>query len=394
MQRIPNRAKAMAYFDEICQLKQRIKEIDGFKKSGGKVIGYFCNFVPEELIYASGCLPIRLCAGFFETVGIAEEILAKDICPLIKSSFGFKITDLPYFSFCDLVILPLSCDGKKKLGEILSEWLPVWILELPNVKDKPKSKELWLEEIQILKKRLEKLTGNKITFSKLKEAIQLLHQRQVIFRKLYEIRKAEKPVISGRDALLVTNTSFFDDFKKWTEKTEKLCQELQKDREKKLGIYPVQAPRILLTGSPVIWPNYKLLNIIEELGGVIVGDTFCSGTQHLYNSVEVDEWVEEEMIKAIAEKYLLPSICPCFSQSDDRIDNLLQMVKDFKADGVVYHQLRLCQLYDLEFQKVKQILSQENIPFLRIQTDYSLEDIEQVKVRIEAFLEILKIKRK
>lgn len=306
LRKIPNRVKALNYFDEICQLGQRVKEIEDFKKAGGKVIGYFCNFVPEELIYAAGCLPIRLCAGFYETVEIAEEILAKDICPLINSSFGFKIAELPYFSFCDLVILPTSCDGKKKLAEILSNWLPVWLLELPNIKDTPQSKEFWLSQVKLLKKRLEKLTGQKITHSKLKEAIELLHWRQLIFRRFYEIRKAEKPVISGRDALLVINTCFFDDLERWTQKTEKLCQELEENIRKDLEICHSQTPRLLLSGVPIIWPNYKLLNIIEEFGGIIVGDTLCSGTQHLYNPVEIDEWVMEEMFKAISEKYLLP----------------------------------------------------------------------------------------
>jgi len=393
MQKIPNRAKNMAYFDEIWKLEKRVKEIEDFRKAGGKVIGTFCNFVPEELIYAAGCLPIRICAGFYETIEIAEEILAKDICPLIKSSFGFKLVELPYFSLCDLVIIPTSCDGKKKLGEILSDYLEVWPLELPNTKDSSQSKEFWFQEIKIFKKRLEKLSGNEITFSKLKKAIELCHLRQVVFHRFDEIRQSTNPLISGRDALLVTQVSFFDDLRRWTEKTKKLCQELTENIKKNLGIYPAQTPRLLLTGSPIIWPNYKFLNIIEEFGGIVVGDTFCSGTQHLYNPVEIDEWVMEEMLKAIAERYLLPSICPCFIESNDRIDNLLQMVKDFKIDGVIYHQLRLCQLYDLEFYKVKQILNRENIPLLRIQTDYSQEDIEQIKTRVEAFLEMIKSKK-
>ena len=392
MRKIPNRAKALHYFEEISGFSQRIKEIQDFKKSGGKVIGTFCNFVPEELIYAANCVPIRLCAGFYETIEQAEEMLPQDICPLIKSCFGCKMVGLPYFELCDLAIMPTVCDGKKKLAEILSDWLPVWLLELPNIKDGPYSKEIWLAEIKRLKKRLERLTGNKITYSKLKQAIELLHQRQIVFRRFYKIRQTEKPVISGRDTLLVTQTSFFDDLKRWTKNTEKLCQELEENLKNDLTICSGRAPRLVLTGASIIWPNYKLLNIIEELGGIIVGDTLCSGTQRLYNPVEVDEWVMEDMLRAVAEKYLLPSVCPCFTHSEDRIDNLLQMCQDFKADGVIYHQLRLCQVFDLEFQKIKQVLSKNKIPILRIQTDYSQEDVEQIKTRVEAFLEMLKTK--
>lgn len=393
MRKVPGRAQTMDYFDEMSRFPQRVREIGDFKKSGGKVVGTFCNFAPEELVYAAGALPIRLCAGFYETTGLAEEVLPGDICPLIKSSFGCKMAEMPYFEFCDVIILPTSCDGKKKLGEILSAWLPVWVLQLPNSKDNPQSKELWFWEIKRLEKRLEKLTAQKIEFSKFKKAIQVYHHRQVAFRRLYEIRKFPRPVITGRDALLVTQTSFFDDPIRWAEKTENLCQELEEHVKKGESVSSGDTCRLLLTGAPIIWPNYKIPNIVEEFGGIIVGDTLCSGTQHLYNPVEIDEWVMEEMLKAVAERYLLPSICPCFVQGDDRIDNLLQMIKDFKIEGVIYHQLRLCQLYDLEFQKVKQVLDRQNLPILRIQTDYSQEDVEQIKTRIEAFLEMLKGKR-
>jgi benzoyl-CoA reductase/2-hydroxyglutaryl-CoA dehydratase subunit BcrC/BadD/HgdB len=393
MEKTPNRARSMKYYDDIALSDKRLKEIEDFRKSGGKVIGTFCNLVPEELIYAAGAIPIRLCAGFYDTIYLAEEVLPKDICPLIKSSLGFKILGLPYFELCDVIAIPTACDGKKKLGEILSNYLPVWMLQLPNTKDTPQSKELWFIEVKLLKKRIEKLTGNKITADKFKLAIELLHKRTEVFRRFYEIRKSKKPVITERDALLVIQTSFYDDIRRWIEKTEKLCDELKGNIKKGKSVCDVKIPRLLLAGAPIIWPNYKLLNIIEEFG-IVVTDEICSGTQQLYDTVEVDEWTMDGMLKAVAERYLLPSICPCFTRSDDRIDKLLQMREDFGVDGVIYHQLRLCQLYDIEFNKLKQIFESEGIPILRIQTDYSEEDVEQIRTRVEAFLELLRVRGK
>lgn len=389
MKKIANRASGMRYYEETIASDRRIKEI---KEFGGKVIGTFCNFVPEELIYAAGAIPIRLCSGFYDAVNLAEEVLPRDICPLIKSSFGLKMLALGYFEVCDLVIMPTTCDGKKKLGDILSSYLPVWTLQVPPTKDNPKSKEFWLADVRMLKKKIERLTKVKITKHRLREAIELLHRRQEVFRRFYEIRKSKPPVITGRDALLVAQTSFYDEIIRWIQKTEELCRELE-EKIKSGTFICDHAPRLLLIGSPIIWPNWKILNIIEE-EAIIVIDELCSGTQRLYDPVEVDEQTMEGMLRAIAERYLLPSICPCFIKSDDRIDRILQMIDDFKVDGVVYHTLRLCILYDMESSKIKEVLRDKGIPMLEIITDYSQEDVEQIRTRVEAFLEMVKAKTK
>ncbi|HAW49826.1 TPA: hypothetical protein DCX16_02605 [bacterium] len=143
----------------------------------------------------------------------------------------------------------------------------------------------------------------------------------------------------------------------------------------------------------MIWPNYKLLNIIEESGATVIADELCSGTRMLYDPVEVDEWTEKAMITGIAYRYLLPSTCPCFTESNDRMDRILDLLNEFNVEGVIYHSLRLCQLYDIEFYRVKQVLKDKDIPLLNIHTDYSLEDTEQIKTRIEAFLEMIRAKR-
>ena len=386
LKEISRRADILSYYEEILTGELRIKEIKNLSEKKRKIIGTFCIFVPEELIYACEAIPIRLCASSYETIAVAEEVLPRDICPLIKSSLGFKILGLPYFELCDLVILPTTCDGKKKLGEILVDFLPVWMLEIPQRKNIIEwERNLWLNEIKVLKKKLEQFTGIKITQERLKQAIEKLHKRQAIFRQLYQLRKDNPPPISGRDSLLVIQASFYDDIERWIQKTEELCGQLKSQLPN-----PNSKLRLLLTGAPTIWPNYKVLNIIEEAGAVIVVDEICSGTQNLYNAVEVDEWTEEGMLRAIANKYLHPSTCPCFTESNDRIDRLLNLIEDFKINGVIYHSLRLCQLYDIESYRVKQVFKDKSIPMLNVHTDYSQEDVEQIKTRVEAFLEMIK----
>lgn len=387
VQKIPNRAKSMKYFDDLIKT-WGIAEIE---KGGKKVIGYFCNFVPEELVYAADAIPVRLCSGFFESSNIVEEVLPRDICPLVKSCFGMELLQMPIIKSCDVVVVPTTCDAKKKLGEILSDYTTVWTLELPNTKDKPRGKDLWFSEIEEFKKWVEKMTGNKITKEKLEQSIKLLYERTKATRRLIDLRKLNPPVISERDYLIIIQTSFFTHAKEWTENVNRLCDELEENFKNGLTIVNKRTPRILVTGSPIMWPNFKLLNIIEESDMVVVMDDLCTGTQHLYDAVEIDEPTMKDMLEAIAERYLLPSVCPCFTTNDDRLDKILQIKDDFKIDGVIYHCLRLCQLYDLESGIVKDLMEDKKVPVLKIVTDYSEEDKEQLRTRIEAFREMLRV---
>lgn len=400
LKKAKDRVNVLSYYEGIASTSCRIEEMKNLSGQKKKIIGTFCNFVPEELIYACGCVPVRLCAGAYDTVSAGEEMLPRDICPLIKSSLGFKILGLSYFELCDLVIIPTTCDGKKKLGEILADLLPVWILEVPSRKNISAAKDFWFSEVDRLKRRLEQFSGVKITRERLKQAIEKLHKRQAVFRQFYQLRKHDPPLINGRDSLLVVQASFYDDIDRWIEKTEELCGELSNqpaplDSKHLTGLAQAKRsgprePRLLLTGAPIIWPNYKVLNIIEEAGATVVIDELCSGTQHLYEPVEPDEWTQDAMLRAIADRYLLPSTCPCFVESSDRIDRILNLIDEFNVDGVIYHSLRLCQLYDIESYKVKHALKAKGKAMLNIHTDYSQEDTEQIKTRAEAFLEMIK----
>ena len=392
MKAMPNRAQGMAYFDEAANLfSKRQDEIQAHKDAGGRVIGTFCTFVPVELIYAAGAIPVRLDSGIYHTVDIGEEILPNEVCPVVKSSLGTKIVQSsPYFELCDATISPSTCDAKTKLGEILEDYLPVWMIDLPRGRDTAQSKGFWVAEVFELKKRIEKFCGQKISRKSLKSAIELVSQAQKAFCRLHDVRKASMPVIMGRDAMLAIQALFNDDIERWTRKTEELCNELDEHIAMKRKGYDAEMPRMMLAGSPIIWPNWKVPNIVEEAGAIIVCDELCSGVRGLYDPVRVDEWTMDDMLTAVAERYLLPSTCPCFTPNDNRANRLLQMVEDFKVQGVIYHILRGCHTYSIEFMRIKRVLERSNIPIHRIETDYSQEDTGQIKTRIQAFLEMVK----
>ena len=391
-----NRPEAMQYFDEIANFfGQREKEIQAAKENGKKVIGYLCMFAPTELILAADAIPVRVNSGWYDAAKLGDRIVPVEVCPIIRSTIGAKMVGLsPYLELSDALISVLTCDGMTKLSEILSDSKPVWTMPIPRIKDSAQATRFWREELLTIRGQIETLTGNKITRKKLKSSIELTQKATKAFRRLQEIRKGA-PVIMGRDAMLVNQTYMWDDITRWTEKTEALCDELEKRAREKIYACPPDTPRVIVTGTPMIWPdNWKVPTLIEEAKpqGVLIADELCSGERLLYDPVGVDEWSMDDMFKAISERYLMASTCPCFTSEDgneDRINWLLTKVKDWNINGVIYYVVRGCMLYAIEYTRVKRVLDHLNIPVYYLDTEYTREDVGQLKTRVEAFLEML-----
>ena len=386
-----DRPEGMAYFDfvigEIHGL--RVKELMDHKASGGKVIGLFCVFVPEDLILAAGAIPVGLCAGTQFSVPDAEEVLPRNTCALIKSSFGFKVgRTCPYVQASDFVIGETTCDGKKKMYEILAEYHPTYVMEVPNKKT-PLGRELFLEELRSLKAKLETETGVTITADRLADATALVEAKRAALRRLHNIRKARPVPISGLDALLVTQIAFYDDPARFTEKVNNLCDELEGRIARGEGVASANAPRILVSGSPMAVPNWKLHRILEDSGATVIGEESCTGTRYFGSALAENDGTLAGQLKAIADRQL-ETHCACFTPNDERIEDVLTLAKDWQADGVVHYTLQFCHTFANEAVKIERALAGENIPLLRIETDYSDEDMGQIKNRVDAFLKMIR----
>lgn len=389
------RPKSMAYFDSffdaLAENGRRIVK----KKKGQMVVGTYCILVPEELIYAAGAIPVRLCAGAYDTTEIGEDYLPDISCPMVKSAIGFFAVPVsPLYQSCDLVVIPATCDWKVKMGEILKEFVPVLMLDLPRIKESENSRRFWLNEVNRFKQELQKLTGLKINRPRLHRAIKTIQKAQVEFCRFQKIRMAQPPVIHGKDALAVMNTYFYDHVESWTEAMGILNAELEESLNHGRTVCSSRAPRILVTGSPIVFPNWKIPALIEESGGILVSDEFCTSNRYLHDMVAVDELLISDMLHAVAERYLLPCTCPIFSETVDRRNRILQMTEDYHVEGVVYHILKGCHPYDAEMKTIEEILRDKAIPLLKIETDFSPEDVEQLRTRIEAFLETVRGRRK
>jgi len=386
-----NRPQGMGFFDFVVGDIHgiRVRELRQQAIDGNKVVATYCVFVPEEIILAAGAIPVGLCAGAQFSVPIAEQVLPRDTCPLIKSSFGFKLGRVcPYVQTSHLIVGETTCDGKKKMFELLSEHHPVYVIEVPNKKN-PASRNLWLAEVIAFKEVIEKLTGNKITADRLARATKAVNDRRCALQRLYNTRKARPVPISGKDALLVTQVSFYDDVARCTQQVNALGEELEKRISTGEGVFPADAPRILVSGSPMAIPNWKLHHILETAGAAVVCEESCIGTRAFSDLVPDVAGTVEEQLRAIAERYMRIH-CACFTPNDERLDDIVRLAREYQVDGVVHYNLQFCHTYAYEAIKVEKALKKEGIPLLRIETDYGDGDMGQLRTRIDAFLEMIR----
>jgi benzoyl-CoA reductase/2-hydroxyglutaryl-CoA dehydratase subunit BcrC/BadD/HgdB len=385
-----NRPEAIGYLDFVMSEVHglRIKELDDFRKQGGKVVGTFCLYVPEEIIRAAGAWCVGLCAGAEFAYDEVEQIMPRNTCALIKSFMGFKLGKVcPYIQEADLVIGETTCDGKKKAYELLGEMHNVYVMELPQMK-REKDLAFWRSEIVDLMSKVEELTGKKVTAESLRASIKEVNDKRRALQRIAATRAADPAPISGKDALLATQVAFYDDVPRFTQSMNALADELETRVTDGVGAAAKGAPRVLITGTPMALPNWKLHDIIEKAGGVVVGEEMCTGSRYYQDLVNEDSATLDEMIDDIAAKYLDIN-CACFTPNTGRIDDVVRMADELSADGVIDYTLQFCGTYQIESGAVEKAVAATGMPIMRVDTDYSMEDVGQLSTRIEAFLEML-----
>jgi predicted CoA-substrate-specific enzyme activase len=345
------------------------------KKQGRKIVSIFCEFTPREIILAAGAVPICACGGSHETALAAERDLPAGLCPLIKSSYGFALEKAsPLFEMSDLIVAETTCDGKKKMFELLGEIMPIHVLELPQKPDDEAGFRHWMSEIGGLCRRLEELTGTAITEDRLREAIRLMNRERALRRAV--ARRAGKG-LTGREVLEAK--SQISGIPEDLEAYERILVQAAA-----APVDPPSRPRILMTGVPMPYGAEKVLEIIEEAGATVVAQESCTGLKPLYENVSEDG----DPLEAIARKYFhLP--CSCMTPNAGRFTLLDGMVEEFRPDGIVDLVWQSCLTYDVESEVLKRHVEKTyGLPFLKVVTDYSPSDAQQLRLRIEAFLAI------
>lgn len=389
-----NRPESMDYYNFVVSEIHGVRpaELVEHQKKGGKVLGTFCVYVPDEIVFAADAIATGLCGGSQFWVPGGEKVLPTSTCPLIKASVGARLDKTcPFFRIADMYVGETTCDGKKKAWEILAEDVPVHVMDLPQMK-RAKDFAAWADEIEIFLEKVEELTGNKVTAESLAKAIKLINDKRRALARLYELRKNENLPISGKDVLLISQIAFYDDPTRFASMTNKLCDELDERVKNNVSVFPVGTKRIMLSGTPLAIPNWKLHHIIETSGAAVVVEEMCTGTRYFENLVDETKTTLDEQIVALSDRYMGIN-CACFTPNEGRIEDILRLAKEYQVDGIIDVNLKFCNLYDTEGYKVERAIKEAGIPVLGIETDYTDQDAEQLRTRIGAFVEMLETKQ-
>ena len=356
------------------------------KEQGRRIVGVFCTFTPWELILAADAVAVVLCGIGDDNIPAAEVRLPKNLCPLIKASYGAAVTDkCPFFYFSDMVLAETTCDGKKKMYELMGELKHCHIMQLPPGRYGKGALEFWKQEVISVKEDLEQFYGITITEQKIRDAIHLRNRERKAVLDFFEVARLKPSPITGYGIVTVIS---FNEFARGLEEKiayrEKRTAELKNLYEREYKGKPSR-PRILITGCPVTGVMDKVIKRIEEMGADVVGYENCCGPREKKDPIDETK----DPITAIAEKYLRVN-CSVMSPNPGRLEALGTQIDEYQVDGGVEVLLQACHTFAIESDAVKTFVTREkNIPYLALTTDYSTADQGQIDTRLNAFVEML-----
>ncbi|NTW07647.1 MAG: 2-hydroxyacyl-CoA dehydratase [Syntrophaceae bacterium] len=365
--------------------KRTLSYIQSQREKGKNVVGIYCGYAPLEVIRAMNAVPAVLCAFANKTIEAAETVLPSNLCPLIKSSYGFIKTDVcPFFAVSEAVIAETTCDGKKKMFELISNIKPMWVMDLPQLPDQKEALINWTVMIRRLKDFLERTFDCKIDDKNVEQEIKETNIKNKMMNKIFDFAAVKPLPVNWTEIYDLTFLAQSSSTKEMLPLLASCVDKLQKRVTEGICHGKSDSPRVLVTGCPVGGDATKVFKIIEEAGGVIVALDSCTGMKAYAEDIEENT---ADPYMAIAQHYLnLP--CSCMTPNNRRLTELDKMIERFKPDVVIDVVLHACHSYNVESYKIKgHITDKHKMPFLKIETDYSQSDVEQIRTRVEALLE-------
>ena len=353
------------------------------KSAGRRVVGILCEFTPREIIMAAGGVPVCLCGGSAKTIPAAEEHLPANLCPLIKSTFGYHVLrNNPFLEMADLIVGETTCDGKKKMYELMGETRPVYVLELPQKADDPDAAEHWHAELKKFRDFLQDRFATTITDDQLRQAIAVMNRERALRRELAALMQADDPPLTGLQ--LLSLKSSISGIPADLDQYEKAIAMYRGRTEARQGIAPV---RVLMTGVPMVSGAERVLELVETHGGCVVAMENCTGLKPILEDVDP---AASDPLRALAEKYFhLP--CSVMTPNQRRLETLRRLVREYRPECVIELIWQACLTYDIESHRIRRLAEEEfGLPYLRIETDYSPSDSVRIAVRVEALFETVR----
>ncbi len=355
--------------------------IESWKDGGGKVMGYFCSSMPEELFTAAGLLPFRMRATGSTGTELSDALLSSINCSFVRHGLNTALDG--GYDFLDGLIVPNSCDNIRRMYDhwIRSTKNPfVRMLSLPR-KAGEAQVDWFREELEILKGSLEEHFGTEITNERLSESIRLHNETRRLLRKLYDLRKVKAPPVSGAEALVVSVAVTA------MPRTEcnRLLADLLQDLDGAEGAGDCRA-RLMVMGGELDDPAF--MEVIEDMGALVVTDSLCFGARMFWRTVSEDD---SDPLTALARFYVAerPSCPRVYGEYEKRAGLVQEMIREFAVDGVIMERLSFCDLWGIEKFTIANDFKEWNVPLLMLDREYVLSGVGQLRTRVQAFLETI-----
>jgi len=371
-------------------LRERPTQLRQLKEKGSKIVGYFVgDYVPEELIYASGAVPICLCHGGDPMpANAALSATTRFLCPFARAQYGEKLLrEQPYYQLIDMLVVPITCQHLRRAGDLWDYYTDVKVFRLgiPHEYDSEDGLNYYTDMSRRLRSSLEEFTGKPITDKALKETIDLYNKMRSRLTEISLARKEPNPPISTLDFIRLNHASLYADPRFMVDVLDSLSQEIRAKGGK--GAVP-DAPRLLLVGPNIAFGDYKVLELVNEAGGTIVAEEICEGVRFYWENVQGDG----DLVEALARRYLRQRLPCAFMRrsAEKRLDFIAGLAKEFNVAGIIWYQLLYCDTYDIESYYFVQQMEKLGFPVLKLESDYDILDRGPLRTRIEAFIETLK----
>ena len=366
---------------------ERGKRARQLHDSGKKVIGYFCCFVPDEIITAFDMVPYRIQGSQNAPIDQADACIEPMACPFARSCFNLALKG--EYDFLDGFVAPHSCDTVERMYHIWRYYKPAPFTHFINVPHMmgPSSDEFYRQELHLFIKDLEKWSGKKLDTVKLREAVRLYNQRRKVLRELYELRKADPPLVSGVEVTQVLVAGMGMPAAEHVELVKQFIAEVKGRPKPKTQKFP----RIFLWGNEI--DDTAFVKLIEESGAHVVMDDLCTGSRFFWDDVSETD----DPLDGIVGRYLhvhcprsnMPKAETRNKDLENRYSYIGRFVKEWNADGVIFYIVRYCDTCELEGPDLREYLNGMRLPTLMIEDDYSTSTIGQLRTRVQAFLEMI-----
>lgn len=349
------------------------------ERTGGKVLGTFCTYVPEEILYAADILPVRI-LGSHEPQDVSEPHIFAMFCPFCRDCLAQGLKGR--YDYLDGITIAQSC---LHIRQTFTSWdlhIPVdfrYYLPHPMHVQSPQAIPYLTEELKVFKKAIEEWTGKEISNDDLNRGIEIMNKNRRLLQQVYELRKKPNPPLTGLEAMLMVVSSQMTDKREHNKALEELLQKLPSRSLDESG------ERLMILGSED--DDTEFVAMVEDLGARIVIDEHCTGTRYFYEEVNTNG----DALASIAERYVKRVPCPSKDWPErTRLDHIIKLAKEYDVQGVIVMQMKFCDPHELDTPAIKEALENDvGIPTIFLEFDVTVP-IGQFKTRVEAFLEIIR----